>query len=421
LNRALAREILRSFRLSEGVRQGVVSWRAFRRRDWDRALEWLDRAGLSLYFWWHQKEIGTDELLPPEVSTRLARNFADNRTRVAFMSQECDLLNRLFEEAGVQYALLKGFAMIPDYCPDASLRTQYDYDYLLSSESLGRADQALRAAGYLRKIRNEEHPIVYFHSSRHPQAPSTRDDLYSSRLHSSVELHLKLWEADREKIHLTSPEGAISRARERNGQGLRFFALADEDALTFQVLHAFRHILNYWCRLSIFFEIAHFLERRSADLSFWERFRALTRSDRDLSAISGVIFSLAAKLFGATSPILVTGDPAERPPASLDLWVTRYGMDSALDNFSANKFSLFLHREFVPDRSSWEALRRSRLFPLRLPSRATAVASGKSLSRWAASCRQGLYVVQRAVHHLTAAIRYGWESTRWKRLRTSDR
>jgi hypothetical protein len=83
----------------------VAPWRAFGRRDWDRALEWLDRAGLTLYFWQHQKEIGTDELLPPEVSTRLARNFADNRTRVAFMSQECDLLSRLFEEAGVQYAL----------------------------------------------------------------------------------------------------------------------------------------------------------------------------------------------------------------------------------------------------------------------------------------------------------------------------
>jgi hypothetical protein len=187
------------------------------------------------------------------------------------------------------------------------------------------------------------------------------------------------------------------------------------------VLHAFRHILNNWCRLSMFFEIAHFLEQRSANLAFWERFRALTRSDRGLSAISGVVFSLAAKLFGATSPILVNDDPAERPPASLDLWVTRYGLDSALDNFSANKFSLFLHREFVRDRSSWAAVRRSRLFPLRPPPRARAATSGKFLSRWAASCRQGLYVAQRSVHHLTAAIRYGWESTRWKRLRASDR
>lgn len=399
----------------------MAPWRAFGRRDWGRALEWLDRAGLALYFWQRQKEMGTDELLPPDASTRLARIFADHQARVAFMTEECNLLNQVFEKGGIAYALLKGFAMIPDYCPDASLRTQYDYDYLLSPASLERADQALRAAGYLRKSGREQHPIVYFHSSRHPRAPSNRDDLYSARLYASVEIHLKLWETDREKIHLVLPEDTLARAQARNGQGLRFFALADEDALIFQVLHAFRHILNYWCRLSIFFEIAYFLEQRSADLAFWERFRTLIRRDRRLSEISGVVFSLATNLFGVTSPILVNGDTAERLPAPLALWITRYGLNSALDNFSSNKFSLFLHREFVRDPSGWEAVRRSRLFPLRPPHRATATMDGTFPSRWTATCGQGLYVAQRLLHHLTAAIGYGWESARWKRLRTSDR
>src|SRR2546426_4391090 len=51
------------------------------------------------------------------------------------------------------------------------------------------------------------------------------------------------------------------------------------------------------------------------------------------------------------------------------LWIERYGRPSALANFRSNKYSLFLHREFVEDPAAWAGIRRQRLFPARRPHR----------------------------------------------------
>lgn len=416
MNRILAREILRCF-LPSGKRKGSPAHgRAYGRREWERALVWLDSSGLALYFWQRQKEAGTDHVLPPEVSSRLARNLADNQARVARMAEESERLNRLFEEGGVKYALLKGFAMIPDYCPDASLRSQYDHDYLLSPASRGRAHQALRAAGYERKNRNEKHPAVYFEPSPPTLSPSSRDDLYSERLPSSVELHFRLWEAEQEKIGFAPPEDALSRACLRNLEGRRFFALADEDALTLQVLHTFRHILNNWCRLSLFYEIAHLFEQRSSDRILWERFEQRIIDRPGLPLAAGVVFSLVADLFGAEIPAAVACWTVQALTPSLALWVQRYGRDSALENFCCNKFSLFLHREFIQDLSSWRVVRRRRLFPFHASHRLAPASIQPFSSRPGAAWRQRVYALGRLKFHLGSALRYAWELPRWERL-----
>src|SRR5438046_2472712 len=96
--------------------------------------------------WFPQRRppsIPDHEALPAPIRDHLRRNRASNRRRIAEMKTEFGSLNCRFKAAGVDYVVLKGFTLIPDFCPDASLRSQYDYDYLVRPESVGLAQRTL--------------------------------------------------------------------------------------------------------------------------------------------------------------------------------------------------------------------------------------------------------------------------------------
>lgn len=143
---------------------------------------------------------------------------------------------------------------------------------------------------------------------------------------------------------------------------MRFPALADDDALLFQVLHAFHHMLDHWCRPSCFLEIAYCVARQHASASFWDRFRSRVEDRRYLPEIAGLVFSMATMLFGAPVPDEVARWSAQR--SVLSLWVREYGERWAIALFPGSKLSLFMHREFVGDPVVWRSVRRSRLLPL---------------------------------------------------------
>ena len=207
----------------------------------------------------------------------------------------------------------------------------------------------------------------------------------------------------------------------RNWQGHRYYSLSEEDELLFQVLHAFRHILECWCRLYTFLEIAHFLEHRQSDSAFWQRFADRISDRPRLPEMAGVVFSLAARLFGAPIPATMDAGLLRNLRHPLLLWVNRYGCDSALVNFTGNKYSLLLYREFVPDDAAWRAIRRGRLFPLHRPNRAVSGPIPGISARITAVLKQITYVARRLSHHVIAAAQYEWASIQWQRIRTARR
>lgn len=392
------------------------------RGKWENVLHWLDEGGLALTYWTRLKETGTEDSLPPEIRVRLEQNLEDHRLRITQMVSEFGLINSSFEAAGVQYAVLKGFALVPEYCPDIFLRTTYDYDYLVPAKSVSSAECALKAAGFIRKESADDHPIVYFHNARRPRSPLSRNDLYSATFPRTIELHYLFWDSRPLKIPLTLPGTPLAHIELRHissftsllGQPVHFYALSREDELLFQLLHTFRHILNHWCRLSSLLDIAYFLDHRALDAVFWNRFLSRLGDSQPLQEIAGIVFLLAKRVFGATIPDSVYAQVIRTLARPLVLWVERYGEDSALSNFSDNKLSLFLHHEFIQDQSTWREIRRTRLFPMRRPSRVVQGAVSSQLpDRW----KQGRYTVQRLKHHLIAAARYGLESPRWRRAR----
>lgn len=425
MNRTLAREITGCLRVSGPPTARLDRLPAFGKRDWERTLKWLDHSGLALPFWSRLKQAEAESVLPCAVSERLRRNSSDHCARVMAMLEEFGQINRGLEGAGLRYAALKGFTLIPEYCPAACLRTTYDFDYLLPRESMDQADCAMKALGYARKKEQAPHPLVYFH--RPPRSPTSCDDLYSPDFPRTVELHFLFWDAGLTQVPIALTEDPLLNLRIRSltppqigaqdplqtGQDRRFWTLCEEDELVFQVLHAFRHILQNWCRLCSLLDIAYFLDHRALDAAFWDRFCERLKESRPLSEIVGVVFLLAARLFGGNIPASVSSQTVRCLRSPLALWVDRYGLDSALNNFSDNKFSLFLHHEFVQDDAVWRSVKRKSLYPWRRPNQAIATSSPQTSARFGARLKQTLYVAKRIKHHFVSSARYGFEARRW--------
>jgi hypothetical protein len=191
----------------------------------------------------------------------------------------------------------------------------------------------------------------------------------------------------------------------------------------FQVLHAFKHILRNWCRLSVFLEVAWFLNRRSSDSAFWSGFAARIETVRWAREATYLVFTLAEQLFGGVIPGRLRD--ALRSPLTppLDLWIERYGRQSAVSNFNNDKCSLFLHREFVDDPSEWAAIRRRRLFPLQRPHRPPAVVFQRGFSAIGRIWMEKSHAFRRFKFHGSAGLRYLIEYPRWvvlRRLRLAE-
>ena len=202
MNRALAQCVVESLRVTGPFQEPLARLRTFSRRDWQQTLPWLDDSGLALYLLDRVNRSGLSQTLPDEIESRLRGNLDSNRRRLAEMKEEFGSLNRRFESAEVEYVVLKGFALIPDYCPDAGLRSQYDYDYLVAEGSLTKAQQVLEAAGYSQKIQSPgfEKVGASLFAAQSLHLPSSDEDFYSDDLSRTVELHLSLWEPNQDRI-----------------------------------------------------------------------------------------------------------------------------------------------------------------------------------------------------------------------------
>lgn len=414
MSRSLCRAITTELAATDNTSFDSNFWLSFDQSEWTRALAWLDLSGLALYFWQRMKSIKAEEALPHHVQAQLGKSCEENCARVAAIEKEFMILSKLFEDAGVEHAVLKGFALVPDYCPDPTLRTQYDHDYLVRPDSLRRAEEFLQSAGYVRKNPAEDHPIVYIRPALEVDPFAELLGLYSAGLGRSIELHLRLWDSAEENIELRLPEDFLDRVRRRPWRGSEYPALSDEDSLVFQVLHAFRHILRNWCRLSVFLEIAHFLRRQASDSNFWARYHSRIKTLTCVPEASEMVFSLAEKLFGGSArPEIKARRPSRISPV-VDLWIERYGHRAALANFRNNKSSLFLHGEFVDDRSAWAKIWRRRLFPMHRPHRLPDVLCKRGPQglgrRWA----EHLHILRRFKFHAFSALCYAWEYPQWR-------
>jgi len=407
MKRALQWEIVRALSVGGMSPESTERLREFGARDWMDCLPWLRLSSLELLLVERMKTSNCAHVIPSGLSPVLDEDAALNRQRLAAMKQEFESLLGLMKASGAPYAVLKGFSLVPDYCPAPQFRNQYDFDFLISAAGLPRVDALLRNAGFIRKYpESPVRPVVYHHAQRIPHPPSTLAGIFSPDLHRSLEVHTQLWESGTEGLGVNWPGDPLSRLIQKDWEGLIFPVLAAEDALLFQVLHTFRHILNNWCRLSWFHEIAVLLQRRSGDETFWMDFRRLVQGQERLCQCVGIVFQLASRLFDAEVPHAIRPFTSGTITPAMALWVERYGIRSAMQNFSNDKCSLLLHELFVEDTAAWSRIRSHRLFPRHKPHTVVSLEGSHGPRLWPARFKQALHALRRMRFHLIAGLKY---------------
>src|SRR5580658_1679115 len=117
MNRQLAEAIIRYLSFSDGISDGQDALTGFSLQQWERTFRWLDNANLALYLLRKLRDTQLDRKLPSAVLSRLEQNYSRNRLRVDEMASQFAAVNERFRQSGVHYAVIKGFSLIPGFCP----------------------------------------------------------------------------------------------------------------------------------------------------------------------------------------------------------------------------------------------------------------------------------------------------------------
>jgi len=385
-------------------------------RQWNKVLQWLADAGLPFYFLQKLKGDNATDVLPAWVLVRLENDLAANRLRFAQMSHRFDLINRQFSDAGIEFAVLKGFSLVPEFCPDAQLRHQSDFDYLIDDASLENARQVLIQAGYIpRQSRSSRESIFVMPGAI---APSRGAEQYSARAPHAVELHLDVWDGDLHRVPSIPRLFSVETARAHQWNGFTFPALDNVDGFLAQVLHVIRHLFAQWTRMSSLFEIGYFLNRHASDTALWSQIEQCTADNQVLREFAVIVVELVSRLFAAPIPPLVRVWGTQIRPAPR-VWIDNYARDWAFCEFPVYQFRLFptsrfawfLHRQYVSEKAK--------------PLKGTSAPPASRLSRMALSIKNNpslivntdwwkrQLLVQRSAYHALAWLRYLSEIPRW--------
>jgi hypothetical protein len=418
MNRELADAVVGYLRFGEAP--DVSGLRLFKARDWQRTFRWLDTSGLTLYLLRRLHDLGATEVLPPAILTRFAGNAAENRGRLDYIANEFASINQRFQRAGVNFAVIKGFSLVPEFCPDAVLRAASDLDYLVDKASLPVAQRVLEEAGYCVQRFSD---IDFTYGRPSSKIPTLSDDPYSRETKPLVELHLAFCKGNENRVLVNEPEFWLDQTVNHNWQGLRFPVLNEQDALVLQILHVFQHTLECWVKLCWLLEIGYFLKRRLSDTPFWDRFDVRLREVPCLAEFAAIVMGLASRVFVAPMPpIAAKWMECLRPPARV--WLAHYAWTWIIgrhpyDNvslFSAAKLPLFLHREFVTDPGVRKKLTQQHLFPWKRPTRIAVPADKTAASFLTAGRLQWQFVLQRLIFHVGSSSRYLLETPGWRKL-----
>jgi Uncharacterised nucleotidyltransferase len=405
---------------SSALPDDLTGLRNFRQRDWKQGLRWLDDAGLAFYFLRKLEDTNARDAVPAWVMNRLEQSFADNRQRVGEMSHRFDSLNRKFNDAGVRYVVLKGLSLVPEYCPDANLRHQGDFDYLVDDHSLSTAQRIVVDAGYNPKPSTSSQEYIFV--SQGTGVATRSPEQYSARAPHAVELHLDIWDSEQHGLPSMPGLFSVDRTRTHQWNGLTFPGLPDEDAFLLQVLHACHHLFTYWIRMSSLLEIGFFLNQRGSDASLWNRVERRVGDNLMLREFVVVVTELVAKLFAAPIPRLVRAWGDGIRPATR-VWIESYARHCAFTEIPSYelcflpkaKLVLFLQQQYE-NRGVREHPARNRLtkFP-RLSRMASSIKDKPSLVLNAAWWKRQLFI-RRSLFHTLAGLRYLCEIPRWRWL-----
>lgn len=408
VNRQLSAAVLETFRNADPA-DHVRRLRCFSGANWRGNFHWLDASGLALYFLQRLRALGAIKAIPEAIVSQLEQRHANNQQRTAAVFNECARINSAFRNAGLRYVNLKGFTLVPEYCPDMSLRYQTDCDFLLDARDAAECAGILIALGYAAVARNED--VMEFKTDA-GHVPSI-DQLYTDRPQRSVEVHLT--QMDSFEFHPT----LLDRATTVVGKGYSYPCLSKEDMFLSQASHLFRHFRGEWTRASWLLEFRTFVARHADDQVLWDAVCQRAGQDANAALAVGVALTMSERIFADAPPDALKSWCCAQLPADVALWIERYGQQVLLTDFPGSKLYLILERAI--NRGLTSSQLRRRLFPRRAPPPFMAKPARNFIARLSTIQARSFYFFFRLRFHITAGVHYLIESWRWKRLRERAR
>lgn len=343
MKRKPAEDVVAFLGFSEDQFESLQAISKFSHRNWDRVQRWLDDSGLAFYFWQRLKDENAVDKIPPSVSSRLERNLASNQLRIDGMARSFCAINKKFDDAGVRYQVVKGFSLVPQFCPHAPLRHQSDLDYLVDEHSLPVARDVLIEAGYTSQKSLSSKESIFVSAGA---KPARGDRQYSPESSHAVELHTDVWDGEMHGFGAANRVFSADQAVTRRWNGLVFPGQTDEDAFLLQVLHACRHIFTQWIRMSCLFEIGYFLSRRASDAELWGRIEQRALHNPMLREFAVIVVKLVAQVFAVPIPELIQEWAPMVCPAAR-VWLKNYARSWVFCELPAYQVTLFPSSKLV--------------------------------------------------------------------------
>jgi len=376
-----------------------------------RALHWLDESGLALSFWRQLEKFGETRRIAIDWQDALRARAARNLKRTEEMRKEFRRLLWTFGECGVRAVAMKGFTLVPDFCEDAHLRHQVDFDFLVEPEALAKAAVALCAAGYWARHLKSNGETCFTTPLRH--IPSHSDNVYEVQRHRQVDLHLGIWE-ESEWTSIMAPADCVKRAEVRIFEGEKSLELSLEDKFLLHVLHIYRHSLRSWARLSWILELCRFLDLHGTEEALWNRIVARAGDSRAMKGAFAFVLGLAERVFHRPLPGRMRAWISEALSGPLEVWLDNFGCEWALSDWPGSLSNVLIASELIGDSGMQGAYWRNRIWPRNAQTSIGDVECADS-SMWVKlQLARMAYMAQRALLHARDLCRLPVEQRRWR-------
>lgn len=381
-------------------------------------LRWLDQSGLALVFLRrlqkHSAVTLTSGAWRQELETRQARNIR----RTEDMLQEARRIQSAFSSRDIRAVCLKGFSLSPDFCEDPFVRHQVDFDFMVSPDGVHVAAEALRACGYDTAKINESGETYFVTPLRH--IPSAQDDLYAVPRHRQVDLHVSIWEPN-EWLSVEVPQDCLDFTQPQQTNGLEFLSLSLEDKFLLQILHAFRHSLKSWIRVSWLSEIAYCMEYHGKNVTLWSKVIERAGTGCVAKTIFAFVLGMVNRMFGSPIPEALHLWQSTAMNPSLKAWLNNFALDWVLSDWPGRLSNLFLASQFIANRNDRMKYWQSRLLPEKTRASLGSIATAGAKNLMKVQAAHWRYVARRAALHLADIAGLPRQQIRWRRALASSR
>jgi len=357
--------------------------------------------------------------LPLIVQSRLRKNLQDQAERHACISREFREFNQTLQARGIQYICLKGLTTFPDFVDNPVRRLQSDHDFLVHQEELRQAYELFLGIGF-EPLETSLNP----HADHLPALIQKngwkwKGNLYDPEIPRAVEIHFRLWDAQQTGLTIHSLDEAWLNTVRVDVGGVSVPVLSREDALTYAILHAFRHLLENDLRLSHLYELAFFLQHSRQDEAFWNSYTEKLRNCPSTHKVAATMFRLACHCFGPEASPHVSALVARNLSPAAQLWIRSYGQKEALSSYRQSKSALFLKLEFLENQSKITSTIVRRLFPCYLPSRTLVLLQMPECQKLRLRRVYELFhffcrIINRTLFHGVSLIGFMWRYPIWK-------